>query len=834
LKIFLRQNTLKGLLFLIGLLSGLLSEAQVTKIMGTITDAGTKEPIPFVNVAFKGTTIGTITDFEGKYAIETRKPEDSLVVSYVGYQTMSAGIIRNKFQVVNFILEPTDLTLGEVTITYSGNPAETILRKIIERKDQNSMRDFDYYQYEVYSKIEIDANNISERLKKRRILRPFNFIFQYMDTSTINGKAYLPVFISENLSDLYYRKNPKAKKEVIKASRISGEKNESVSQLLGDLYQNVNIYGNYISLFKKNFVSPIANFGLSYYRYYLVDSAFIDHNRCYHISFKPRRPQELTFAGNFWVNDTTWAIRKIDMRIANDANLNFVNDLALQQEFVFVDRQYWMLTKDYLIIDFNVVDNARRTLGFFAHKTTSYKDFVINMPADKKIYSIPTDIFVQKNAQELPDDYWNDSRHEDLTIREKNIYAMVDSIKNIPVFKTYLDIVFMVTNGYYTLGPVEIGPYFKIFSYNDVEGARFRIGGRTSNDFSNKIMLFGHVAYGTNDKVFKYGAGVFYVPVKNPRKSVELNYKYDVEQLGLSPNAFTEDNILSSLFRRSPSNKLTMIREYKAVYEHEWFSGFSNTLHFIHREIYPIGGTEFIIYPNGTPDFGIERNNIFTSEIRFDTRFAWKEKIVRGQFLSYSLGSRYPIVEARYMYGIPNFLSSDYEYHKLTLNIQQWFNFSTIGWSKYTLETGKMWGRVPYPLLKIHEGNQTFFNDEYAYNLVDYYEFASDEYISTSFTHHFEGLLFNKIPLLRKLKWREVVHAKGVIGNISKENKNYSEFPRPLGSFGQRPYYEAGVGIENIFKVGRIDAIWRLSHRNDAGNPHTDNFGILISFQFSF
>ncbi|MBU2649288.1 MAG: hypothetical protein KKA81_00005, partial [Bacteroidetes bacterium] len=640
-------------------------------------------------------------------------------------------------------------------------------------------------------------------------------------------KAYLPIFLTETLSDFYYSSDPPGKVEVIKASKISGVENESITQFLGDLYQNVNIYDNYITLFEKNFVSPIANFGLGYYKYYLIDSAYIGNKWCYQMMFKPRRKQELTFTGEMWIHDTTFAVKKVEMTIADDANLNFVNELGIRQEFDRVDGKQWMITKDYIVVDFNVIENSKRTVGFFGHRTTMYKDFVFNQPKEKQFYNVPVDVVVKEDARSKDDEFWSDARHEDLSEKEEGIYEMVDSIKNVPLFRSYVDFFYMAFNGYLKWGNVEIGPYYKMASYNEIEGLRLRLGGRTSNKFSTKLMLTGHLAYGTADDQFKYNLGFLYLYSKNPRRGFSAEYTYDIEQLGSSINAFSEDNLFSSFFRRNPANKLSMVQEFDTYYEHEWFPGFSNTLNLIHRRVYPVGDTRFVIYENGTTTV---KSSLITSEVRLDTRFAYKEKFVMGEFERISLGTNYPVLSLSYGYGIPGLLNGEYEYHRLQLGVRQWFNLFSFGWSKYIFETGRIWGTLPYPLLKMLPGNETFLFDEYAYNLMNYYEFLTDAYISLYYTHHFDGLILNKIPLMRKLKWRTVAHARGVIGNLSDENKNYSEFPGVLSDL-EKPYYEAGVGIENIFKIFRVDAIWRLTHREESNG---DNFALFLSFWFSF
>lgn len=269
------------------------------------------------------------------------------------------------------------------------------------------------------------------------------------------------------------------------------------------------------------------------------------------------------------------------------------------------------------------------------------------------------------------------------------------------------------------------------------------------------------------------------------------------------------------------------------MYEHEWFNGLINRVHFIHRQMFPLGINSFIIFPE-VRSSPVLIPDIFTSEVVFDTRIAFRERFVSGEFYRYTLSSSYPIILIRYAYGIPNLFHSDYEYHRLTANIEQWFNFSTIGWSKYTIEAGKIWGTLPYPLLKIHEGNQTFLFDEFASNLMNYYEFVSDQYFSITYAHHFDGLIFNHLPLIRKLKWREVVHVRCLYGTLKDKNREYSLFPGQMRSFENIPYWEAGVGIENIFRIIRVDAIWRLNHLHDLPNVNPARFGLFVSLYFSF
>jgi len=833
LVVFRQLHHLQLIWVLIFLILPFSSFPQLTKIMGNIKDSATGDPLPFVNIIIPGTTDGTLTDFEGRYALEVNTKGDSIRFSLMGYRTTTRNILKHQFQNIDIMMAESKILLPEVTIHYTGNPAEVILGKIIQNRDKNSLQSFGAYQYHAYTKIEIDANNITDKFKNRKLLKPFEFVFSYIDTSTLTGKSFLPVFLTETTSDVFFRKSPKSRKEIITGSKISGLENESVSQFLGNLSEEIDVYKDYIPLFEKNFVCPIASVGIDYYRYYLVDSAYQGNKWCYHIMFKPRHKQQLTFSGNFWVNDTSFAIKKIEMRIATDANLNFVNDLAIQQEYQWTDNKFWMKTKDHLVVDFNIVQKSKKIIGFFGHKTTICSDFQFDIPENKKFFSIPTDVFIEPKASDKNDAFWQDQRPEKLSKTEKGIYKMVDSVKNIPIFKTYQDVIYGIITGYLTWGNWELGPYFKTFSFNNLEGGRFRLGTRTGDGFSRKLQLEGYVAYGISDLTYKAGGDLIWVYSKNPRRDLTLSLKHDVEQLGMSSNAFAADNILTSLFHRGSNNKLTMVTEYKGAYEHEWFNGLINTVQFSHREVFPLGTNEFTIYPstNAAP---VNMKSIYTSEVSVGTRLSFKERFISTDIYRLTLSSSYPIFLLTYSYGIPKFLNSDFEYHKLTLNISQWFNFATIGWSKYMIEGGKIWGTLPYPLLRIHDGNQTFLWDELACNLMNYYEFVSDEYVNVYYTHHFDGLLFNKIPLLRKLKWREVISTRFIYGTLSAQNQGYSKFPDILHSLGAAPYWEASAGIENILRFIRVDAVWRLTHLNDTQNPNVPKFGIFVSLNFSF
>ncbi|MAC95276.1 MAG: hypothetical protein CMC96_07230 [Flavobacteriales bacterium] len=800
--------------------------AQKTIVSGKVIDAETKEALPFVNVVFQDSKVGTSTDIDGNYRIETYYPTDSLQASFLGYNSLAKSVKKDVEQKVNFALSPGGVDIEEVVIEYEGNPAHDILRRIWRNREANNREKYDYYHYEVYNKVEFDLNNVTEDFKKKKIFKNFQFIFDYVD-STSEEKQFLPMFMTESLSDYYYRRSPKSEKEYIKASQVSGTSNESITQFLGDMYQKVNVYENTIDVFGKSFVSPISTTGLLYYRYYLKDSVYIDNRYCYEIDFVPRMKHEPVFSGTMWVNDTTYAIKRIEAGINENANINFINGFEVKQEYKKVDNQYWMLSKDELVVDFQV---GEKIMGLYGRKHTSYKDFVINKPLEDKYYEGIDNVTVLKDANNKEQSFWQTARHDTLSKNQQGIYEMVDSVKNVPAFRTFIDVVQLIFTGYKEVGWFEIGPYFKAYSYNPVEGHRFRLGGRTSNNFSTRVMLNGYLAYGLTDQRFKYNGGVLYKLSDNPRQRVEFQYKRDVEQLGQSRNAFAEDNILSSFLRRNPNDKLTDVESFEFSYEREWITGFSNKLFLTKRLMRPLGSLEYRRF-NADPEIGVvEDEMINTSEVSLYTRFAYKEKFVEGEFERLSLGSEYPILEFQLTMGLKDFLDGDYDYQKLELAISDNINTGVLGYSKVRFTAGKYFGTLPYPLLEIHNGNETYFYDQQAFNLMNFFEFISDEYATIMYTHHFDGFFLNKIPLLRKLKWREVVAARAVAGNLS--NRHRSEFILPNNIFElNEPYTEIAMGIENIFKVIRIDAMWRLNYLD---HPNIAKFGIRGAFEFSF
>lgn len=813
--------------------AAIMALAQSTVVSGRVTDAATGEPLPFVNIAFRDSRVGTTSDMEGRYKLDTYYATDSLLFSFVGYVPRAFAVRKDRTQVIDVPMQPSATMLAEVVIKPTENPAFEILRRVVRHKPANNREKLAAYEYEAYNKVEFDLNNITEEFTKKKLFKPFAFIFDNIDSS--GAKPSLPIFMTESLSEVYYRQQPKAQREYIRGTKVSGIENESVGQFMGDMYQNVNIYENFLVIFGKNFISPIADGGKGYYDYYLTDSAFVGKYWCYRLEFKPKRVQELAFTGHMWINDTTYAVRRIEAGIAEGANLNFVEGFWVKQEYDQVQSEVWMLTRDELVVDLNVIKdtgkpNKNPVQGFYGRRTATYRDFVINQPREPRFYEGADQVVMQVDPLSLGADYWDTHRHVPLTVKENTIYHMVDTMKTIPRFRTYVDIVSTIISGYYERGMLEYGPYFTVFSFNPVEGARFRVGGRTSNKFSTWVEFEGYTAFGLKDERFKFGLSTRGFITKEPRMLYKAGYKHDLEQLGQSVNAFRNDNILGSVFRVNPNNKLTDVEEWRGSLEREWFTGFTNEVMLRYRTLQPLGSLR---YEKLGEDL-VVRNvaSLQTAEVALNTRFAYQEKYVSGEFDRVAIGiNKFPVLELHLAYGAPNLFESDFEYTKVIGRIYKRWQLGAFGWMRTTVEAGRIFGALPYPLLTIHSGNETLYLDDVSFNTMRFFEFISDRYVHLFAEHHFEGLFLNRIPLMRRLKWREVAGFKAVAGDL--DEKHFAEMQLLDNMYGlyNGPFMEVSAGLENIFKILRADIIWRLRYNDHPGtSPFALRAKIVINF----
>lgn len=828
----MKRTVLLGILLLLaGIVAG-----QSTRVRGKITDAKTGEVLPLVNVVFKGTTIGVTSDFDGLYVIETREPVSELQVSFVGYEPQTVKIIPTAFNAVDFQLVPITFDLEEVKVRPGENPAHAILRNVSDNKKRNNPDEIALYNCTTYTKMELDLTNINPWFKNKKLQKNFGFIFEHMDTSVITGKSFLPVMISEATADYYHRKNPSFSREIVKASRISGiEEDYTLAQFTGHLHGNVNLYDNYIDVFDVKFASPLSDHGLLYYKYFLVDSMQVNGRKTYKIRFHPKGMSTPVLDGEVNIDSASWALQSANVKMMKGLNVNWIRHLVIETKSRLINDSVWFPKQDKIFADFSIVmSDSAKVVSFLGHRQVDYTHVRLSEPIPAEVLKLDNNVVISRDVLKNDESYWDSIRPFALSDKEKQIYGMVDSIKNVPLYHNIYTLLSTVLGGYYDTKYVGIGPYYKMFSFNKLEGARFQLGLRTTTDFSRKIRLSGYGAYGTKDNHFKGGGGIEYMVNELPTSKLKLAYKHDAVQLGAGVNAFTEGNILSSVFSRGNNDRLSLVNQGDISYEHEWRQGISNTFAAQMRTIFSSPYVPFV-----RPD-GQVVNSIQTFSLQLKTRLSRDEIVVRKTFDKFSLGSDYPIVGIDLSMGVKGMFKNDYEYYRVVGTVLYDLGIPPIGTSKFIINGGKVFGKVPYPLLKLHEGNATYFYDTYAFSCMNYYEFASDLWVSLIYEHHFKGFFLGKIPLMKRLKWREVFIFKALIGTLEDRNngsladtKAILLFPEGMSSVS-KPYFEAGIGIENICRILRVDAIWRLSHRHSVPGQNVQNFAINFSINLNF
>jgi len=795
-------------------------KAQKTEISGKITETGTNDPIPYVTVVFKGTYTGTMSDLNGNYNLSTTKPTSVVEVSAVGYKKQVFPIKLNQVNKLDIVMVEDVVTIGEIDVRPGENPAIPLFRKIVDHKKENNPSNFPSWKSKLYSKTEIDIKNIKGSLRKMKILKQFDFVFKYIDSLEIEGKTFLPVFFTETSSNYFHNSITNTNFEEIIANKASGMTTDVISKFTGKMYEGVNPYDNYIMVTDIGIISPLNSLGLQFYHYYLRDSTVVAGRKIYEFSFKPRLPQDPTFRGKFWIEDQSFALTKLDIQLSEKANVNFLNNLQYSIEYQKTGER-WVPRNELLIADLDIQkDKNSEKIGLMGRKTNVYQEFTF-LETPPVAVKKKDAVLVSKDVAKKDELFWEKSRPIELQKREAGIYSMVDSIKNVPLYKTFVEYLYMFYYGYRDIGKIELGPYYYLFSTNKIEGARFRVGGRTTLKFNRNLRLNGYGAYGTSDQDFKYGGGFEYFFSKKPRTMFTLQGQHDYELLGKSSNALMEDNILTSVLSKYPNTKLNMIDRVEGTFDKEWISGLSNQLSVTSTHIFSGPYLPFID-PQGkiVP-------SIRTGEIKLNSRYAPGEEIIQDGFERNTLGNSGPVFNVGLTAGLKGFLGSDFDYLRLNMNFSDKIKLNPFGYLTYYFQAGKIWGDVPFPLMKIHEGNETYAFDLYAFNLMDYQEFVSDTYASLFMEHHFQGFFLNKVPLFRRLKWREVVGVRTLIGSYDAEKHTSLVFPVTMKGLRSTPYTEFSAGIENILKLIRVDAVWRYNYNEN----RKVKLGIMFSLQ---
>ena len=832
----------KTLLILILILSFGYSYAQ-TKVSGYVFDEA-NEPVAFATILFKGSIEGTITDENGKFYLESKKNWSQLVVSFIGYENLEIELSKKVTFNLKLVIKEETNTLNEVVIAVGkqpkkNNPAIAILEKIWKKRRQNGLKKFNQYNYKKYEKVEFDLNTIDSTFKEKGLFRGMQFVFKNIDTSAITGKTYLPVFLNESVSEVFGDNTLNKEKETIRGNKNTGfSNNQAIINFIDDLYNDYNIYDNYIKLFYKSFVSPLSKTGINNYNYFLSDSAFIKNKWCYNIIYYPRRKNELTFKGDFWVNDTTFAIAEINMKASKSANINWVKEIYIEQEFDILNDSIFLLKRDYFLSDF-AINKKEKSKGLYGKRTTLYNNYSFNELKKSNFYETSNNV-IDKKIYNQPDEFWIENRVEKLNKDELGIYTMLDTLTTVRKFKNLSNIVATFSSGYFEFDKInfDYGPIFSTFGYNDVEGIRLRSGGRTYFSYNDPWRFEAYTAYGFRDQKFKYGfQGKAILNEKN-RLIISGGNRRDVEQIGSSLTASTDvlgrSDGSSSVIGTGQNNRLTNVNLSKLSLQAEPFKNFVVSISGSYKTLSSASEFFSLDYNDTSTPSGISSQikqfeTIFTANYYpgrkvagFGVERTTNSDKLRNIFLQVTRGSK-------------NLFNSDFDYTKVQFSYSQPWFIGGFGRLKTSLEAGKTFGEVPLGLLSVVPGNQTYFAFFNTFNQLDFYEFVTDTYTTFHLEHNFNGRLLARVPLIRKLNLRAIVGFRSAWGQLSDENilLNTTNNPAQITLLAptENPYYEYSVGIGNIFKILRLDVNFRGNYLD---NPGARKFGVTFTTGFNF
>jgi hypothetical protein len=819
------------ILLLLFLLPGMCVLAQRKILAGFVKDSHSDEHIPFASLQFVNSTVGKLSDSAGKFEFYlTQWPSDTLLVTCVGYQPYKLFIPASKDSIsVNIVLERGTFNEG-VKVKVKVNKGLFLWRKIVQNKPRNDKFRFQNFSYEVYNKLELDIKNLNfGKIAKFKPLRPATDLIKGNIDSTEEGSPFLPTYLTEAISDYYYQPKPLRRREVIRAVNTNGIKNESMTQFLGNMDQNVSVYGNFIPVMDKQFVSPASDNGDAYYNYRVVDTQVVNQNRYYHLVFTPKRRGENTFEGDCWVHAGTYAIQKMNLRLGKDANVNFLQTLSLIQEYRLLDDSTtWFLAKDKFVADFNPI--GKQSLGFIGRKTTTYRNIVINDSSVVRELSknkLLEEVITLPGAAEKAKEYWTNARHEELSISEQGIIRMIDTLTNAPVFKKFTNTLNFIGTGYLNKGNFQLGPWYNWMTANGWEGFRVRFDVGTNYRFDRKWWWHTYLAYGFKDQKAKGKAELFFLPAKHPRTYFYGSYSNDLDFGQSYIGEVTTDNIFALAIRKNNIPiKFMKIEESRLEFFHETKTGFSTlfaTSLRQHNPLQNIPPKDSFTVASGKP--------LKTFEVSLRLRFAYLEKFLETNFFRSSLGSPYPIPELKITQGISGIGKSAYNYTKIMASVHDYIKIPPYGSFDFNVYAGKTFGTLPYTFLDIAPGNEIYYYNKYAFSLMNKYEFVHDRYAGISFEHNIGNGIFRWI---RKLKFRQFYTIKTLWGGLSDANKALNFKPGSgFETLDGRTYLELGTGIDNILKVLRLDFVWRVLP-TPLPKESNKRFGIFGSFRLAF
>jgi hypothetical protein len=811
--------------------------------------------MPAVSVYFENSSIGSITDNNGRFEIQNTQGFSLVKVSFIGYETQTVLVEQGKKTELEFLLKQVNYQLAEVVVRpkrepYSrkNNPAVELIEKVIANKDKNRIENNYSWQFRQYEKLTLSINNFENAFETKGLFKMFNFLPDYLSVSELDSSSILTLSVKETFSDEFRRSNPKNSETINRIARREGIDHlleiESLDAVYSEAFKDVNIFDNNLEILMKRFVSPLSSmFATSFYRYFITDTIVYKNEKCIVVDFVPNNSQDFGFTGRLWIlQDHSWAVKKVLLNVPWNNTVNFVRQMHISQEFEFLPSGVWAKSEESIIADFEAYKNL---LGVYAKKSVSYIDYIINSVPDS-IFNLGDNIIEPKEAFNQPDSAWNTYRILPLQKNEKDVGELLGRMMDVSFFNYSMKIMQALTTGYIKTNvsqdknAFDIGAIYSFISGNTLEGVRFRLGGMTTANLNKHLFWNGYAAYGIKDQILKYSSTATYAFNEKKyhenefqKNNLSFTYGYDVNTPGTMYSYLDKDNVFLSA-RRGNNNNVTYRRHALISYEYETNSGFSFKIWTNNQNEKVAGDMQFLI--NNDAGNIIDVGNYTSSAVGINLRLARNEKIFQNRSSRFSFYKNVPVLGLSYTAGIKNYLKGEYNYHALEVSVEKRFWFSAYGDVDITGKTGKIWGELPFPLLMIPNANQSYIMQPESFNLMNALEFINDEYVSLDFQFHFNGIIVNRIPFLRKLKLREVAGISGIYGNLSagndpSQNPELFVFPAGAGKMTEMPYMEANIGVENILKIFRICYVKRLTYLE---NPGISKSGIRFAFTFTF
>ncbi|MCM1319013.1 MAG: DUF5686 and carboxypeptidase regulatory-like domain-containing protein [Muribaculaceae bacterium] len=831
------------------------ANAQIsTTLQGVVKDSISGEPLPYASIYLKGTTSGIASDINGRFSFTTTERFKGLRISVVGYDTKDVDVKLGHNNKLDILLAPSETMLSEVVVhkkkeKYSkkNNPAVQLLERIRDKHPNHSPKNHANFNYDKYEKIVLALNDFDPATQSQWFQKHFGFLKEMVDTSDISGKLILPLSVKEKTSKVMYRKQGNKNKEYItgiKRNGIDGIADpESMQKFFEDVFREIDIFQNDITLMQNRFVSPLSNIASNYYKFYL-DTVPMMGEKCLELSFAPHNPESFGFNGRMYIplNDSTLFIKKVVMQVPKAINLNYVKNIYVVQNYEKAPDGTRMKTSDDMTVEIEILPG---TQGLYARRVTSHTNHSfepVDDPELAKYLDKEGSTFTDINAALQPEQFWNDNRQIPIKKNEDAIKMLLARLREEPVFYWFEKVVHVLVSGYIpTAGEdskFDFGPMNTTVSANTAEGARFRVGGMTTANLSKHWFTRGYIAYGTRDKKFKYGAEVEYSfnakknhPREFPIHSLRLNHTYDLDQLGQHYLFTNADNIFLSL-KRKPDDKVTYRHLTTLNYKLERPGGFSFDVGFKH-EIQE--ATRWLPFENG---YGDVFKHYTQASFTLTLRFAPGETFYQSRSYRIPINLDAPVFQLTHEYGPKGMFGSNFTTNKTEFSVQKRFWFSAFGYTDIILKAGKIWSQVQYPALCWPNANLSYTIQPESYPLMNAMEFANDQYVSWDLTYWANGALFNRIPVVKYLRLREVVSFRGLYGSLSDKNNpalNNNLYRFPFDAFtapmGHKPYMEMGVGIDNILTILRVDYVWRLTYRD---TPNVDRSGVRVQLHFTF